>query len=636
MSESDSIRTELLFPITYCDDGDVANGDKLEQARPQSPRSDTLWNTGSQYVSRPHLNSGEPSGIYGLDKDWATRHAWQDESYYEDNKTRIRQYPDVINLGHDNEEDDQITVRQYPDDIDLGPYEYTQGSVASHNQPGQEMRTWQAGWLNLTATIPPESVSELQKVPTLKDIRQAEGDPGPWSHWFVAQYEDQDYPNKKVHSGDLDQFRQYGNTPKEPWGRYESLGFPSSKIEPSVPALSYGPSQNSTSVTSFSSKHMATSSKADKYALSRCPSPTRSTVSITPSNLPDVLLCEKEGCRAVFRGKYRLGTMQRHMRHKHSVHQRIYNCENPGCDKSFQRSDARLKHHRSHHQPILDSLSYTWNDHKMTELTRIVERQETIAGSLTGGEDARSGVDDFHEIEDEDKPDRDSLGSVVPQEVSDVLESPKSIRDDAALEESESTVERKREHVSNGIEFVNELVIKELPQSSPDNDRERAGPQNSEILPISLRGLPYLLAALAIRRLDSRTRYATSAQLQSGDESSSATDSEHEDTGDFSNFATDNGGTENNAGFAARDEEAGNTSGSGSSQGKTAGSKRSWGGPPDNNDNDKKRKRRSRYQNNGDEPDNEMYACPFPKNDPINHHRCFDFVFNKKKFGHLK
>jgi hypothetical protein len=82
---------------------------------------------------------------------------------------------------------------------------------------------------------------------------------------------------------------------------------------------------------------------------STSPSPTPSIASVTPSHYPDVLSCQEQGCEAKYKGKYRLGTLQRHMRQKHGV-QRVYYCGDPGCNKSFQRSDARLKHYRNYHR----------------------------------------------------------------------------------------------------------------------------------------------------------------------------------------------------------------------------------------------------------------------------------------------
>ncbi|KAH8731165.1 hypothetical protein GQ44DRAFT_722808 [Phaeosphaeriaceae sp. PMI808] len=80
------------------------------------------------------------------------------------------------------------------------------------------------------------------------------------------------------------------------------------------------------------------------------PSSPTSDLSETPADEPDVLLCLKDGCKKMFQGKYRRGTLHRHMRLKHNNEQeREYKCEAHGCNKVFKRQDARLKHHRSKH-----------------------------------------------------------------------------------------------------------------------------------------------------------------------------------------------------------------------------------------------------------------------------------------------
>jgi hypothetical protein len=84
------------------------------------------------------------------------------------------------------------------------------------------------------------------------------------------------------------------------------------------------------------------------------PSPTPSEVSVTPSGYSDVLLCLVEGCETQFTGLYRKGNQRRHFRLIHNSVQ--YPCGVPGCYKTFNRQDARLKHHRKHHTYELPSL----------------------------------------------------------------------------------------------------------------------------------------------------------------------------------------------------------------------------------------------------------------------------------------
>jgi hypothetical protein len=68
--------------------------------------------------------------------------------------------------------------------------------------------------------------------------------------------------------------------------------------------------------------------------------------------IPDVLICPHAGCTATFTGLHRRGTLQRHIRFKHGTARRSYPCEEPSCSKVFLRTDARLKHYRSHHSHL--------------------------------------------------------------------------------------------------------------------------------------------------------------------------------------------------------------------------------------------------------------------------------------------
>jgi len=77
---------------------------------------------------------------------------------------------------------------------------------------------------------------------------------------------------------------------------------------------------------------------------SRPSSPTTSTTS-------DVLGCPD--CPAQFKGIYRQGNYGRHKRQKHRGPPILFSCANSGCDKTFKRADARVKHYRRHHPELL-------------------------------------------------------------------------------------------------------------------------------------------------------------------------------------------------------------------------------------------------------------------------------------------
>ncbi|RYN43939.1 hypothetical protein AA0112_g321 [Alternaria arborescens] len=62
----------------------------------------------------------------------------------------------------------------------------------------------------------------------------------------------------------------------------------------------------------------------------------------------DVVRCTQ--CHVAFTGAYAKGNLGRHLRHKHAlVREVVYRCTVSGCDKTFARKDAKLKHARKHH-----------------------------------------------------------------------------------------------------------------------------------------------------------------------------------------------------------------------------------------------------------------------------------------------
>jgi hypothetical protein len=105
------------------------------------------------------------------------------------------------------------------------------------------------------------------------------------------------------------------------------------------------------------------SSNGDCFPVLDSPSmsvfPSNSSVcSETSAAVPATLPCPYDGCRLKFDGKYRRGTLHRHIRLKHttgrgSVDQETkYFCQVPGCGKYYRRQDARLKHQRNKHPEL--------------------------------------------------------------------------------------------------------------------------------------------------------------------------------------------------------------------------------------------------------------------------------------------
>lgn len=57
-------------------------------------------------------------------------------------------------------------------------------------------------------------------------------------------------------------------------------------------------------------------------------------------------------CGKPFRGEYSKGNLSRHKRLKHGASKQDYSCLVPGCDKTYHRQDARLKHYREKHPEL--------------------------------------------------------------------------------------------------------------------------------------------------------------------------------------------------------------------------------------------------------------------------------------------
>ena len=66
---------------------------------------------------------------------------------------------------------------------------------------------------------------------------------------------------------------------------------------------------------------------------------------------PSEICCDAEGCVAIFSGMYSKGNLARHKRLKHKGPV-VYECEDPSCDRLFQRHDARVKHSRRWHPQL--------------------------------------------------------------------------------------------------------------------------------------------------------------------------------------------------------------------------------------------------------------------------------------------
>lgn len=86
------------------------------------------------------------------------------------------------------------------------------------------------------------------------------------------------------------------------------------------------------------------------------PSTDSSRMSMTSFSQPTVLYCSHPGCGEMFRGIHRRGSLNRHVRRKHRGSPGDHPCAESSCDRTFNRSDSRLKHYRKHHPWLSDGL----------------------------------------------------------------------------------------------------------------------------------------------------------------------------------------------------------------------------------------------------------------------------------------
>ncbi|KAF2032070.1 hypothetical protein EK21DRAFT_87451 [Setomelanomma holmii] len=151
------------------------------------------------------------------------------------------------------------------------------------------------------------------------------------------------------------------------YGSYLDLGEPSDSqtaFEQSTQPLTYASASTSNYLGSHPSSWIG--SLESQYSLSceteASPALGGSTVSTTSSASADVLSCHT--CGARFTGRYRRGNRARHERLNHGSN-KTYHCEAAGCEKTFLRQDARLKHYRKRHPDLARNCGPTTRRHSV-------------------------------------------------------------------------------------------------------------------------------------------------------------------------------------------------------------------------------------------------------------------------------
>lgn len=111
--------------------------------------------------------------------------------------------------------------------------------------------------------------------------------------------------------------------------------------------LSSGPANAAPVSDSPPSSHEANSEDmAPSYPTTR---QSNADTSDPQTNTADAVTCRYKNCVAKFHGEYKKGNRVRHMKSSHGV---LTECKYPNCKKTFNRSDARLKHYRKEHPSL--------------------------------------------------------------------------------------------------------------------------------------------------------------------------------------------------------------------------------------------------------------------------------------------
>jgi hypothetical protein len=102
------------------------------------------------------------------------------------------------------------------------------------------------------------------------------------------------------------------------------------------------------------------------------------------STLPDPVRCDH--CTSQFSGPYRKGNLGRHDRQKHRGETPVsYFCESEGCDRVFARKDARLKHHRKHHEHLVPNSAGSHRSRSQRRESAVASQQlDSASGEYSG------------------------------------------------------------------------------------------------------------------------------------------------------------------------------------------------------------------------------------------------------------
>ncbi|CAN9265984.1 unnamed protein product [Alternaria alternata] len=103
---------------------------------------------------------------------------------------------------------------------------------------------------------------------------------------------------------------------------------------------------------------------------------------------PSEIICDTDGCVAIFSGMYRKDNLARHKRLKHKGPV-VYECEDLLCDRVFYSRDVRTKHYRRWHPSLAGMSMHQYSDYfrhaELRELLPVSGDEPDFLGGKSGG-----------------------------------------------------------------------------------------------------------------------------------------------------------------------------------------------------------------------------------------------------------
>jgi hypothetical protein len=400
----------------------------------------------------------------------------------------------------------------------------------------------------------------------------------------------------------------------------------------------------------------------------------KNLTSVTSLSIPNKLRCKD--CDAQYTGVWATRNLDRHRRTNHlGVSTKTYACATENCAQTFQRQERHLNHYRVRHPHLIHPRLIGGvaqevgekKDHKIVKVQQPAQSKET---TLDQGDRKISAIEE-HQTTTETSNSHGLHHRTTTTEPSTVTKrSMGSLLIGSAYAAAGHTSRNKQDNAHQGVEFdISQQseasngtahATRQLLETTeqPEHEKASVAGDASELSDGSLSDHDPAVRqchAHHIQGSNNDLKLCLGSEVGHDDESIDSTSSyinEHAHTPKLVASPTgqmrfrdwldginlrSHGNTTGDAHptrVAANTREGNNST----SPSRTSNSsKRSSDKPPDDNsDQLRGHKRTARVRRDRRTVAKDLYACPFPKNMPRKHTRCWDFAFSKDKFADLK